>query len=260
MIRDKRIGLEEKVIAITGGYGHLGAGMTEALLNHGAEVVVLGRSEEKFKAVHQRSESDPALSFRICDIGDTGSVAQALKWIVKEKGRLDVLVNNAVFGKAQIPEKMTDEEWKQGVDGTLNSVFRCIRESLPYLTNGGRIINISSMYGTVSPDFSIYDEYPAFLNPPNYGASKAGVQQLTRYFASYLGQKGITVNCISPGPFPSPEVQKNPGFIRQLEARTALKRIGKPEDLGGICVFLSSDSSSYITGQNIQVDGGWTII
>jgi NAD(P)-dependent dehydrogenase (short-subunit alcohol dehydrogenase family) len=114
------------------------------------------------------------------------------------------------------------------------------------------------MYGSIAPTFKIYDDFPAFLNPPNYGAAKAGVQQLTRYFASYLGKKGITVNCISPGPFPSPDVQKNTGFVKELEQLTVLNRIGQPHELGGICVFLASEHASFITGQNIAVDGGWT--
>ena len=99
-----------------------------------------------------------------------------------------------------------------------------------------------------------------FLNPPSYGASKAGVIQLTKYFATYLANDKIRVNSISPGAFPSQEVQKSPGFIKNLILKIPLGRIGLPEDLGGPIVFLASDSSSYITGQNFCIDGGWTII
>ncbi|HKB44766.1 MAG TPA: SDR family oxidoreductase, partial [Chitinophagaceae bacterium] len=97
------------------------------------------------------------------------------------------------------------------------------------------------------------------LNPPHYGAAKAGILQLTKYYASYLGSSGITVNCVTPGPFPSLEVQKNHKFIEKLSARTLLGRIGKPEDLAGAFVFLSSDAANFITGQNLVVDGGWTV-
>ena len=116
------------------------------------------------------------------------------------------------------------------------------------------------MYGVVAPDFSVYDDSPQFFNPPHYGAAKAGLVQLTKYYASYLGKYNINVNAVSPGPFPHDSVQKDVGFIKRLESKTALKRIGKPSDLGGIFVFLCSDASNYITGQNLMVDGGWTAI
>ena len=258
MTTDKRIGLEGKIVAITGGYGHLGSGITEAILNHGGIAIVLGRSQEKFDSLKNRINQTENLHFQFCDIGDQTIVAEAFANIIKHFGNIDALINNAYFGKSQIPENMSDDEWQLGIEGGLNAVFRCIREIIPHLKQGGRIINISSMYGSIAPNFKIYDDFPAFLNPPNYGAAKAGVQQLTRYFASYLGKKGITVNCISPGPFPSPDVQKNTGFVKELEQLTVLNRIGQPHELGGICVFLASEHASFITGQNIAVDGGWT--
>jgi len=155
---------------------------------------------------------------------------------------------------------MTDEDWQIGIDGTLNSVFRCVREIIPYFkkNNSGKIINVSSMYGVVAPQFEVYDEFPQFLNPPHYGAAKAGIIQLTKYYASYLGQFGINVNTVTPGPFPSIPVQKEIGFVEALKRKTCLDRIGNPEDLAGAFVFLASEASNYITGQNIIVDGGWT--
>ena len=115
------------------------------------------------------------------------------------------------------------------------------------------------MYGMVVPDLNIYKEREEFLNPPNYGVSKAGVIHLSKYYAMYLGKYNINVNSISPGPFPSEDVQKDKEFIKRLENKTKLKRIGNPEDLQGLILLLSSSMSSYITGQNIAIDGGWTI-
>ncbi|MEX0595147.1 MAG: SDR family oxidoreductase, partial [Candidatus Paceibacterota bacterium] len=103
------------------------------------------------------------------------------------------------------------------------------------------------------------DNFEKFLNPPHYGVAKAGVIQLTKYYASLLGEKNITVNCITPGPYPNKEVQKSKDFIGKLVAKTSLKRIGRPEDLAGAFVFLASEAANYLTGQNIIVDGGWTI-
>jgi NAD(P)-dependent dehydrogenase (short-subunit alcohol dehydrogenase family) len=114
------------------------------------------------------------------------------------------------------------------------------------------------MYGVVAPDFGVYEDSPEYLNPPHYGAAKAGIIQLTKYYASYLGDLNILVNSVTPGPFPSETVQRNKTFIAALEKNTLLNRIGKPEDLAGIFTFLSSDASSFITGQNFIVDGGWT--
>ncbi|SIR42880.1 SDR family NAD(P)-dependent oxidoreductase [Pontibacter lucknowensis] len=250
--------LTGKVALVTGGYGHLGIAISLGLAEAGANVYVLGRSEEKFKEAFSE-HGDLSLSFAYCDISDTKSVAAAFEQVQQEQGRVDVLVNNAFYSKGQQPEQLTDEEWAYGIDGNLNSVYRCIREVIPYLKqNGGRIINVSSMYGMVSPDFSIYDESPAFLNPPHYGAAKAGVLQLTRYFACYLGKYNITVNAVTPGPFPSEQVQENEVFVEQLKKKNPLGRIGKPDDLKGAFVYLASDASAFMTGQNMVLDGGWT--
>jgi len=254
-----RIDIKDKIVVITGGYGHLGSAITESIAIHNGIAIVLGRSQTKFELLKNKIAESKNVHFQYCDVSDTSSVKDAFSKIVSQFGKLDVLINNAFFGKSAVPEKMNDEDWQLGIEGGLNTTFRCIREVLPYLLNGSKIINISSMYGTVSPDFSIYDDFPSFINPPNYGASKAGIQQLTRYFAAYLGKKAITVNCISPGPFPSLEIQKNEAFVKELEQRTVLNRIGQPHELAGICVFLASDQASFITGQNIAVDGGWTI-
>ncbi len=259
MTTDKRIGLEDKVALITGGYGHLGSAITKGILNHGGVAVVLGRSQEKFDELKSQISNHKNLYFENVDVSDLESVKVAYLNIYKNFNRIDALFNNAYFGKSEIPEKMSDQDFSIGIEGALGSVFRCIRELLPYLNTNAKIINISSMYGTISPDFRIYENCLEFQSPPNYGAAKAAIQQLTRYFANYLGPKGITVNCISPGPFPNPKVQENAEFIKHLENKTALRRIGRPEDLEGICAFLASDFSAYITGQNFAVDGGWTI-
>jgi gluconate 5-dehydrogenase len=254
--------LSDKIILITGGYGYLGKAITESLVYHGATVYVLGRSQEKFNnTFDSNTEKEGRLFFENCDISKTDSIKMALKKVYDSSGRIDVLINNAFYLEGQNPYQMTDKEWNTGIDGTLSSVFRCIREVIPYFekNKSSRVINVSSMYGVVAPDFSVYDNFEKFLNPPHYGAAKAGVIQLTKYYASLLGEKNITVNCVTPGPYPSEEVQKSDSFIKKLADKTALKRIGEPKDLAGAFIFLSSDTSNYVTGQNIIVDGGWTI-
>ncbi|WP_230680066.1 SDR family NAD(P)-dependent oxidoreductase [Pontibacter sp. 172403-2] len=251
--------LQDKVALVSGGYGYLGSAISVALAQAGAETYVLGRSEAKFREAFGQDKL-PNLYFQQADISSTESIAEAFKYIHARHNRLDVLVNNAYYSAGQDPEQLTDEQWALGIDGNLNSVYRCIREAIPYMKQqeSGKIINVSSMYGMVSPDFSIYDESPASLNPPHYGAAKAGVLQLTRYFACYLGKYGIHVNTVTPGPFPNEEVQQDEGFIERLKKKTALNRIGSPADLKGAFVYLASDASAYMTGQNLVLDGGWT--
>lgn len=251
--------LNGKIALLTGGYGHLGKAIAIGLAEAGAQVYVLGRSYEKFKTAFD-STSTEKIHFRNCDVSDTASIAEAFRVVYAETNQLDILINNAFYSAGQNPAQLTDEQWAYGIDGNLNSVYRCIREVIPYMKDKGRgrIINVASMYGMVSPDFHIYEDNPASLNPPHYGAAKAGVIQLTKYFACYLGKDGINVNAVSPGPFPNPEVQQNSEFVQNLEQKNPLNRIGQPEELKGAFVFLSSEASSFITGHNLVVDGGWT--
>lgn len=254
-----KIELANKVVLLTGGYGYLGAEIAKSLAIHEAKVIVLARSKDKFDACF--TEKDSNIFFQQGDISDTKSIQLAYKDCKSKYGQIDVLINNAFYLKGNSPKEMADEDFLYGLEGTLGSIQRCIREVLPYFSeqNAGNIINLSSMYGMVAPEFSVYENCIQFTNPPHYGAAKAGVIQLTKYYASLLGKENIRVNSVAPGPFPSEEVQKNQEFIDNLSKKTSLNRIGSPDELGGIFTFLASDASSYITGQNFVVDGGWTI-
>ena len=251
--------LENKIVLITGGYGYLGGAIVESLVYHNAKVYLLGKDESKFE-LRFNLENTAKLEFVECDVSSALSIEQSLKNVFEKEGRIDVLINNAFYSKGQSPEKLTDEEWAYGLEGTVSSIFKCIRAIIPYYKKqgNGKIINVSSMYGIVAPDFEAYDNFPEYLNPPHYGTAKAGVIQLTKYYASYLGKHGITVNTVTPGPFPSTNVQQSALFINELKKRTLLNRIGTPEDLAGAFVFLASDASNFMTGQNIIIDGGWT--
>jgi NAD(P)-dependent dehydrogenase (short-subunit alcohol dehydrogenase family) len=250
--------LAGKVIIITGGYGYLGKSITNGLLENEAQVVVLGRNQGKFAAAFPQNM--PNLEFVTGDVSNSESVKEAFANVADAYGRIDGLINNAFYSQGQKPLGLTDEEFAFGLDGNLGSVYRCIREVAPYMQKQkqGRIINVSSMYGMVSPDFGVYQNHEQHLNPPHYGAAKAGVLQLTRYFATYLGKDNILVNSVTPGPFPNLAVQQNQGFIHNLEKKSPLGRIGQPDELKGIFVLLCSDLASYMTGQNFVVDGGWT--
>ncbi|MCI6213161.1 SDR family oxidoreductase [Bacteroides heparinolyticus] len=251
--------LKNKVAIITGGCGHLGKAMTESLHDAGAIVYVAGTSIDKFKSIYQDCSN---IRFVQLDIMSSESIHSVFSDVYNREGHIDVLINNAAYveGGGKLPEQISDKEWTNCQEGVMGSVFKCIREVIPFMPRGGSIVNIASMYGLISPDLSMYNDVCSpFLNPVDYGAGKAGVIQITKYFGTYLIGKGIRVNCISPGTFPSPKVQKNEEFVRRLSKKNPANRIGVPEDIKGAVLFLSSNASGYVVGQNIQVDGGWTI-
>lgn len=254
----KLLSLENKVIVITGGHGHLGTAISKGLGELGAKVVVLGRNKETFS--EKFDQTTLSISFEEVDIASSQKTAEVFSKVFEKYGRIDVLINNACYISGNDPAHITDEEWEYSMEGVLGTLHRCIREIVPYFKRQGfgKIINVSSMYGMVSPDWRMYEGFTSYTNPPHYGAAKAGVLQLTRYFACFLGKDNILVNAVSPGPFPSEKVQKDEEFIVALSKKNPLGRIGKPEELVGVFVLLSSDASSFITGQNFVVDGGWT--
>ena len=254
------LSLQNKTVFVTGGAGHLGTAMCEALAEQGANIVIGSRDQEKSDLLAEKlsGEFGVRASGVQLDITNPESSEQALSSIEDEYGRLDVLINNAWSGKKNTFESISMDDWKYDIDVCLNGVFYTTKKAFPYLKKTqGVIVNVASMYGHVAPDYKMYAGTD-HANPPSYGAAKAGVIQLTKYLASFLSPHGIRVNAISPGPFPFSDILKNEEFIGALEAKTMLNRIGNPEDLKGAIALLCSDASSYMTGQNICVDGGWT--
>lgn len=255
----KLFSLNNKVAIVTGGYSYLGKKMSESLAEAGARVFVTGTSEKKcINIVKDFKKNGLKVEFEVIDVGTRESIDKCFQNIYTKSRKIDILINNAYFGVGGNLENISEKEWQRGIDGTINSVYRCTQAIIPYFNKGGNIINITSMYGIVSPDPSVY-KGNSFNNPPDYGAGKAAIIQFTRYCAVHLSGKKIRVNAVCPGPFPSSKVQENKSFIKELVKKIPLGRIGKPEELKGIILFLASDASSYITGQNICVDGGWTI-
>ena len=247
--------LESKNIIITGGSGYLGSAIVEGLIAFGAQVVIAD--------VKPSNIDSPNASYIHCNVGETESIRQCFKTAREQLGQIHVLINcaniSAGAGSDKTVELMSDADWQKGVDGAVGSAFRCTREIVPYFeeNGGGNIINFGSMYGMVSPNPAIYGDSGA-NNPPNYGAGKAAVLQFTRYCAGHLASKNIRVNSVAPGPFPNPHFQQDPDFVRELEQKTMLGRIGKASEMVGPILLLASDASSFMTGTNIVVDGGWT--
>jgi NAD(P)-dependent dehydrogenase (short-subunit alcohol dehydrogenase family) len=258
--------LKDKVVVLTGGAGYLGSHMAKALIEFGATVIVADIVEKKPEEIIGESNLIERLHVIRCDLACTESIREMFKSAEKICGKIDVLITCAAYGGgsggkcvAVTIDNTPDDIWDLGIEGTLDVTYRCIREALPYFYKNGKgnIVNIASMYGIVSPDPRIYGT-TGQNSPPMYGAGKAAVLQLTRYCAGHLASKNIRVNSITPGSFPNPKGSVNKDFMANLSAKAMLGRTGRPEELAGALILLASDASSYMTGSNIVVDGGWT--
>jgi NAD(P)-dependent dehydrogenase (short-subunit alcohol dehydrogenase family) len=249
--------LAGRVALVTGGAGHLGKSICRGLAEAGAHVLVNGRNAEKaesFAAVlRQQNFAAEALPFDVTDSERAASIVGSLR-------RLDVLVNNASPIQTGTIETVEPSAFATATAGIVQAAFVMARAALPLMrTSGGSIVNIASMYGIVSPDPNIYG-VSGSNNPPQYGAAKAGLIQLTRYLACHLAPEQIRVNAVSPGPFPPRDklASEQPAFLEMLERKVPMRRVGRPDEIAGAVVFLAGDASSYVTGATIPVDGGWT--
>lgn len=251
--------LSGKNIVLFGGAGYLGSATASALLELGANLVVADTFPPHTKSNTAAFESHPRCRLLLCDMGNAEQIRGAYQACGDAFGPMNTLINMVAFGATRPIEKMTDEEWNLGIEGSLTTTFRSIREAIPFLEKNEKssIVNTASMYGMVSPDPRIYGD-SGQNNPANYGAAKAGVLMLTRYCAGHLAQKGIRVNCVTPGPFPDDRKLPPEDFLKQLKAKTMLGRVGIGPEIAGAYCYLASDAASFTTGANIVVDGGWT--
>jgi len=256
--------LKDRVVVVTGAAGWLGRAMAFAIGHAGAMVVLTGRNETNLKQLAS-DMADCGLQsvvFKL-DNSDENAGSRLAAFIDDRFGKLCGLVNNAYSGGIGDFETSNRQDFQNSCEMAITSSFDLTQKLVPWMRKSvhlhgdASIINISSMYATVSPDFKAYGDLSP--NPPFYGAAKAGLLQLTRYMACHLGPDGIRANALTPGPFPGLDVQEQePEFISQLEQRTPMNRIGKPEDLAGPVCFLLSPSASYVNGITMPVDGGWT--
>lgn len=258
------LSLKGKTALVVGGAGLLGGEISHAFAELGAELFIASRDVEKVRkfiaGIERRYPGAKGDAFAV-DITDKASITKLLDDVgAKTGGTLDILVNSGWSGRKNSFESISDVDWDYDIEVCLNGVFRTVKAAVPLLKpKRGNILTIASMYGHVAPDHRLYDG-EKFVNPPSYGAAKAGVLQFTRYLASFLSPHGIRANCISPGPFPFESTQQaSPDFIARLSAKNPLNRIGHPHELKGAAALLCSDAGSYITGQNVCVDGGWAV-
>jgi gluconate 5-dehydrogenase len=266
--------LEGRTVVLTGASGFLGRTMAVTLLENGARIVVLARSDRIRTTAAQwsaRYGADRVAAHQV-DMYDLDALRATFDRIAGAERSIDVLVNNAhELGAAtgfNIPDGALDrsslDQWQRNLAGGIFWPLLAVQTLGTVMRDKGRgsIVNVSTMYAEVAPNPALY-EGTTSMNPPGYSAAKAAMLAFTRYIASFWGPFGVRANAILPGPFSNtedtgPNSVQDRGFLKRLEDRTCLRRVGRPEELAGALLFLASDASSFVTGHALVVDGGWT--
>lgn len=255
-----------KSVFLCGGAGYLGFPVSMQFASRGACVVIAdynAESAERAVSEIRRKVPGSSVSWLAADVSDEGSVKAAAAEAVSRAGGIEVMVNLAAAGSGMHLDEITPAEFDRILHANITGSFMLAREFAGRMTNGGSIILYSSMYGRVAPDPGIY-EPPMKPNPVDYGAAKAGIEQLVRYLAVSWARRNIRVNGICPGPFPNagkPSYKQDEGFTRfaeRLARKVPMGRVGRREETAGAALFLASEESSFITGHTIVIDGGWT--
>ena len=262
MMADPLFSLAGKRVLVTGATGHLGAEIVRGLARAGALVYVNSRSLERAsELVRALQEEGLMAQLAVFDVTSDQEVAE---FVAAWDAPLDVLINNAYAGGAGSIKCATPEQYANSYSVVMIAAHRVFQAFLPQmrmavkLSGDASVINVASMYGIVSPDSRVYESHE-MANPPFYGAAKSALIQWTRYAACEFGAENIRINAVSPGAFPSKKIQQQQAsFVAQLEKKIPLCRIGQSNELIGPIVFLAGSASSYITGANLVVDGGWT--
>jgi NAD(P)-dependent dehydrogenase (short-subunit alcohol dehydrogenase family) len=245
-----------KVAVVTGGCGLIGKEICRALSDFGAKVYVADLKYREAGSIADKI-SGGRLLFDICN---ENSIRRGFNRVVKESGSLDILVNCAYprtkdWGKKA--EEVPLSSWKKNCNDHMGGYFASSRAAASIMKKqrSGAIINFASIYGIAAPDFTIYDG-TSMTMPIAYSAIKGGIISFTRYMASYYAKYNIRANVISPGGLFDSQA---PSFVKRYTAKVPLGRMACPADITGAVVFLSSGASSYMTGCNVVVDGGWSI-
>jgi NAD(P)-dependent dehydrogenase (short-subunit alcohol dehydrogenase family) len=251
--------LHERDIWVFGGAGYLGRAVVTQLLASQARVLCVDLEARATQAVEQSGWTSQVAPASL-DAADNAAVERFVDDQTAARGVPHGLVVMTYASTAKCFDDLTVDDFDHANHGNLTATFALARAVGQRMAEQGRgsIVLFSSMYGSVSPDPSIYMA-PMNPNPIEYGVGKAGIQQMARYLAVHWGKRGVRCNSISPGPFPNPTLQhEKPEFIERLAQKVPLGRVGLAPEIAGSVTFLLSDAASFITGQNLAVDGGWT--
>lgn len=241
-----------KTVLITGANGQLGRAFCAAFKVAGATVI--GTDIEA-----STNEEIACDDFKQVDTTSSAQVEELFSDLTETYGPLDVLINNAGAGVFSPFMERTEAELDKVYDVNVKGTFWCIREFVRTVGNsGGRIVNIASLHGIVSADPRIYADLPRH-SPEIYAATKAGVVQMTKYFATHLAPQGIGVNALSPGGVYNPNNPQGPEFLAHYKSRTPMARMANEEDIVGGALFLASEAARYVSGHNLVIDGGYSI-
>lgn len=255
--------LAGKTAVLTGAVGNLGPSFAEALAGFGADVVLLDLNEDRLKELARKifETTSSNCSYHSFDLTNPSLVKNVVGQIADQKGKIDILINNAQASDTIVPfEEASVSNWRKTSSVNEEGIFlmsQSVGLQMIKQQGGGSIINISSIYGVVAPDHRIYQNADfnggSMGSPAVYSYTKAGIIGLTRYLSTYWANHNIRVNSISPGGVESSQSQN---FKDNYNNRVPLNRMAQPRDLIGALVFLASDASSYVTGQNLIIDGG----
>lgn len=255
--------LSGRVAIVTGGTGLFGKPITLALAEAGAFVVIASRNVDKCKSLaDELTRSGYAAEGMHLDLGDEQSIQRLVDSVYQKHSRIDVLVNNSVSREGYKKlEETTSEDWERAQKINATGLMLINKAVVKYMVEqrAGSIINIASIQGSVGPNFEVYGD-TGMTSPLNYTYDKWGMVGLTKWMANYYGKYNVRVNCLSPGGY-GPGVQASFGeneFTKNYRRLTPLARFADDNDIKGPVVFLASDASSYVTGHNLLVDGGWT--
>lgn len=246
------IDLAQRVAVITGGIQGLGLATAQILRQAGARVALNyfddpdGVSRARAQQLRE-AWPDESVYIAAADVRDRDQLQTFYSAVRARFGRIDCLINNAAILRDRTLKKLSDDEWSAVIDTNLTAVFRATQVALPFLEDGGRIVNMASISGVMG-----------FFGQANYASAKAGVMAFTKVLSRELASRRINVNAVAPGVILTEMGQSIPEAARaQMLAQIPMARFGEPNEIAAVILFLCSDLSSYMTGQTLHVNGGW---